>query len=168
MAHIATTANIGTYHGLKFGQDGKARISFSAAETARIKDQSGNWGDGGTTWFNVTLFGGAAEALDIQITAAQGKGRVVFAGRMSTRDYEKDGQQRQSLDVVADFVGLVPKNPQQQNGQLANQQAQQFNAAQQQGFGGQQQQPWGGQQQQSQPPANQWGNGAGNDQLPPF
>lgn len=153
MAHIATTANIGTYHGLKFGQDGKARISFSAAETARIKDQSGNWGDGGTTWFNVTLFGGAAEALDIQITAAQGKGRVVFSGRMSTRDYEKDGQQRQSLDVVADFVGLVPKNP-QQGGQ---QQAQGFGQQQSQpgSFGNQQQGNWGNpapaQQQQ------QWG-----------
>lgn len=162
MAQISTTANIGTYHGLKFGQDGKARISFSAAETARIKDQSGNWGDGGTTWFNVTLFGGAAEALDLQITANQGKGRVTFGGRMSTRDYEKDGQQRQSLDVVADFVGLVPKNPNQQNGQLANTQQNQPN-----NFGNQQQgQGWGGPQGQ---PANQWGNGqqAGQD-GPPF
>ncbi|SEE83554.1 single-strand binding protein [Arthrobacter alpinus] len=157
MAQIATTANIGTYYGLKFGQDGKARISFSAAETARIKDQSGNWTDGGTTWFNVTLFGGASEALDLQITANQGKGRVTFAGRMNTRDYEKDGQQRQSLDVVADFVGLVPKNPQQQNGQLAQQnnqggyqqQQQPGQQSQQQGFGG-------GQQQQN---SGGWGNG---------
>jgi single-stranded DNA-binding protein len=110
MANISTTANIGTYHGLKFGQDGKPRISFSAAETARIKDQSGQWVDGGTTWFNVTLFGGASEALDQIIAGQGGKGKVNFSGRMSTRQYEKDGQTRESLDVVADSVGLVPKN----------------------------------------------------------
>lgn len=144
MAIIAATANIGTYHGLKFGNDGKARISFSAAETARIKDPQGTWKDGGTTWFNITMFGGAAEALDLQITASQGKGRVTFAGRMNTRDYEKDGQQRQSLDVVADFVGLVPKNPQQgaqQQGQGFNNQQSGFGQPPAQGGGG-----WGGQQ----------------------
>lgn len=110
MATISTTANIGKYHGIKFGQDGKARIQFSAAETARIKDQSGNWVDGGTTWYNVTLFGGAAEALDQLIANQGGKGKVVFTGRMSTREYDHNGEKRESLDVVADSVGLVPKN----------------------------------------------------------
>lgn len=110
MATISTTANIGNYHGLKFSNDGKPRISFSAAETARVKDQGGNWVDGGTTWYNVTLFGGAAEALDQLIAGQNGKGRVVFSGRMSTREYEHNGAKRESLDVVADFVGLVPKN----------------------------------------------------------
>jgi single stranded DNA-binding protein len=110
MASVTFTGNIGNYHGLKFSQDGKPRISFSAAETARVKDQSGQWTDGGTTWFSVTLFGGASEALDQIIANQGGKGKVIITGRMSTRDYEKDGQQRQSLDVVADSVGLVPKN----------------------------------------------------------
>lgn len=116
MANVSTTANIGTYHGLKFGQDGKPRISFSAAETARIKDQAGQWVDGGTTWFNVTLFGGASEALDQQIAGQGGKGKVTFSGRMSTREYEHNGAKRESLDVVADSVGLVPRN-QPANGQ---------------------------------------------------
>jgi len=117
MANISTTANIGKYHGIKFGQDGKPRISFSAAETARIKDQSGQWVDGGTTWYNVTLFGGAAEALDHLIAGQGGKGKVIFSGRMSTREYEHNGEKRESLDVVADNVGLVPKNAPQQGHQ---------------------------------------------------
>ncbi len=148
MATVTVTANIGTYHGLKFGQDGKPRISFSAAETARIKDQSGQWTDGGTTWFSVTLFGGASEALDAQIAAAGGKGKVIVTGRMSTREYEKDGQKRESLDVVADSVGLVPRN------QPAQQQSQQSPA---QGNWGQQ-------------PANAgtWGNGPSNQSEAPF
>ena len=122
MANISTTANIGKYHGIKFGQDGKPRISFSAAETARIKDQSGQWVDGGTTWFNVTLFGGAAEALDQLIAGQGGKGKVIFSGRMSTREYEHNGEKRESLDVVADNVGLVPKNAPQQGQQQPAQQ----------------------------------------------
>jgi len=142
MSTVSFTGNIGSYHGLKFSNDGKPRLSFSAAETARIKDQSGNWVDGGTTWFSVTLFGGASEALDQIIANQGGKGKVIVTGRMSTRQYEKDGQTRESLDVVADSVGLVPKNQPAQGGQ------QQPPA---------QQQPWGGNQ-----PAQGsqgWGNG---------
>lgn len=107
MSTVTFTGNIGKYHGLKFNNDGKARASFSAAETARIKDQSGQWVDGGTTWFNVTLFGAAAEALDAAIP--DGKGKVIVSGRMSTREYEHNGERRESLDVVADTVGLVPR-----------------------------------------------------------
>ena len=111
MSTITFTGNIGKYHGLKFSNDGKPRASFSAAETARVKDQSGQWVDGGTTWFNVTLFGYAAEALDAAIP--EGKGKVIVTGRMSTREYEHNGEKRESLDVLADSVGLVPRGQQQ-------------------------------------------------------
>lgn len=143
MASVTFTGNIGNYHGLKFSNDGKPRISFSAAETARIKDQSGQWVDGGTTWFSVTLFGGASEALDQLIANQGGKGKVIVTGRMSTRQYEKDGQTRESLDVVADSVGLVPKNA-PQNGT---------------------QQPAQGQGGWTNQPANAggWGNGQSSD-----
>jgi single stranded DNA-binding protein len=112
MSTITFTGNIGKYHGLKFSNDGKPRASFSAAETARVKDQSGQYVDGGTTWFNVTLFGYTAEALDAAIAEAGGKGKVIVSGRMSTREYEHNGEKRESLDVVADSVGLVPRNQQ--------------------------------------------------------
>lgn len=150
MASVSFSGNIGKYQGLKFSNDGKPRISFSAAETARVKDQSGQWVDGGTTWFNVTLFGGQSEALDAQIGAAGGKARVIVAGRMSTREYEHNGEKRESLDVVADYIGLVPRN--QQNG---TQQPQQQPPAQSQGG-------WGGQ------PQNNGGWGNGNPNEPAF
>jgi single-stranded DNA-binding protein len=146
MANVSTTANIGTYHGLKYGNDGKPRISFSAAETARIKDQAGQWVDGGTTWFNVTLFGGASEALDQIIAGQGGKGKVNFTGRMSTRVYEHNGEKRESLDVVADSVGLVPRN-QPANG--GNQQPARTQQAPQQD-------PWAAPATQD---AGGWGNG---------
>ena len=154
MSSVTFTGNIGSYDGLKFSNDGKPRLSFSAAETARVKDQSGQYVDGGTTWFRVTLFGYTAEALDAAIAAQGGKGKVIVTGRMSTRQYEKDGVTRESLDVVADSVGLVPKNAPAQNGG---------------GFGGQQppatqQQPWGG----NQPAQGSQGWGNGPDSEPPF
>ena len=108
--------------------------------------QSGQWVDGGTTWFNVTLFGGAAEAIDAQIAAQGGKGKVIVAGRMSTRTYESNGETRESLDVVADSVGLVPRGDRPAQGQQP--------PAQQQGG-------WGNQ------PSNpgQWGNGPSNEPV---
>lgn len=149
MSNVSFTGNIGKSHGLKYSNDGKPRLSFSAAETARIKDQGGNWIDGGTTWFNVTLFGNAAEAIDAQIVTQGGKGKVIVTGRMSTREYEHNNEKRESLDVVADSVGFVPRNQPAQG----QQQAQQPAAA------------WGG----DQPAANSqgWGQG-GADNSPPF
>jgi len=148
MASVTFTGNIGKSQGLKFSQDGKPRLSFSAAETARVKDQSGQWVDGGTTWFNVTLFGFTAEAVDAQIAAQGGKGKVIVTGRMSTREYEHNGEKRESLDVVAASVGFVPRG--QQNG---NQQQQA--PATSQGS-------WGGQ------PQNSGGWGAGPTGEPVF
>jgi single-strand DNA-binding protein len=147
MASVTFTGNIGKSQGLKFGQDGKPRLSFSAAETARVKDQSGQYVDGGTTWFNVTLFGYLAEATDAQIAAQGGKGKVIVTGRMSTREYEHNGEKRESLDVVAESVGFVPRNQPAQSQQQPSQQPAQ---------GG-----WGGQ------PANAggWGNGPSNEPV---
>lgn len=108
MANVTFTGNIGKYHGLKFSQAGKAYAKFSAADTAREKNpQTGQWEDGATTWFNVTLFGAAAEALDAAIP--DGKGKVLVTGRMETRKFEHNGEQRESLDVTADAVALVPR-----------------------------------------------------------
>jgi len=150
MSTITFTGNIGKSQGLKFSNDGKPRLSFSAAETARVKDQSGQYVDGGTTWFNVTLFGYTAEALDAQIAAQGGKGKVIVTGRMSTREYEHNGEKRESLDVVADSVGLVPRGQQQGQGQQTQPTAQQ--------------QPWGG----NQPAQNPGGWGNGNQAEAPF
>ena len=149
MALVTFTGNIGKSQGLKFSNDGKPRLSFSAAETARIKDQSGQWVDGGTTWFNVTLFGHAAEALDATIAAQGGKGKVIVTGRMSTREYDHNGEKRESLDVVADSVGLVPRNQQPAQSQSG-------------GFGGQQQ-PAQGNWNQAPQNTQGWGNGPTNE-----
>ena len=118
------------------------------AETDRVKGPDGQWTDGATTWFNVTLFGRAAEALDGAIP--DGKATVLVTGRMRTRAYEHNGEQRESLDVVADTVAIVPRasngGQRQQGQQWGNQPAQD---------------PWAAPAPSN---ANQWGTGPGSSE----
>jgi single-strand DNA-binding protein len=106
MAQISFQANLGKIQGLKFGNDGKPRFQFSAAEGHRGKI-NGEWADTGTTWYSVTVFGYQAEDL-AEVLQEGNKQRVHVTGRLSSREYEKDGQKRSNLDVVADIVSLVP------------------------------------------------------------
>lgn len=116
MAQVSFKGNIGKVRGLQFSQDGKPRFSFSAAEShRRFNKQSQQWEDTGTTWYNITVFGRHAEDL-ADIIQEGAKQQVTVSGRMETRAYEHNGEQRESLDVVADHVGLVHRAPQQQQG----------------------------------------------------
>jgi len=112
MANVSFRANVGKVRGLAFSNDGKARFSFSAAEGHRRKGPDGQWADSGTTWYNVTVFGRQAEDL-ADILQEGAKQAVVVSGRMETRAYEHNGEQRESLDVIADQVGIVHRAPQQ-------------------------------------------------------
>ena len=106
-------ANVGKVRGLQFSQDGKPRFSFSAAEShRRFNKQSNAWEDTGTTWYSVTVFGRHAEDL-ADIIQEGAKQQVTVSGRMETRAYEHNGEQRTSLDVIADHVGIIHRAPQQ-------------------------------------------------------
>lgn len=147
MAAVSFRGNIGKVRGLQFSQDGKPRFNFSVGESHRRFDkQTNDWQDIGTTWWNVTMFGRQAEDL-ADILQDGAKQQVVVSGRSQTRFYELNGEQRSSLDVVADNVGLVHRAQQRQ------QQPQQ-SPAQQDPWGTPQQQPpqYAQQPQQGQPP----------------
>ena len=120
MATVSFKANVGKVRGLQFSQDGKPRFSFSAAEShRRFNKQSQQFEDTGTTWYSVTVFGKHAEDC-ADIIQENAKQQVVVSGRQETRAYEHNGEQRTSLDVVADHVGLVHRAPQQQGQQFGN------------------------------------------------
>lgn len=114
MANVSFHGNVGKVKEIQLGQDGKARLSFSVAEGhSRFNKQSNQWEDTGTTWRNVTMFGKRAEAL-AQVLREGAKQKVVVMGREETRNYEHNGEQKSSLDCVADFVGLLPATQAQQ------------------------------------------------------
>ena len=158
MASVTFKGNIGKVRGLAFSQDGKPRFSFSVAEGhGRFDKQTNQWQDTGTTWRNVTAFGKQAEDLASVIQEGQ-KQRVVVAGREETREYEANGETRTSLDVIADYVGIIPRadvpsapQPQPQQSGGWGQPAPQSAPAQDPWSGGQQQGGWG-EPQQGNPP----------------
>ena len=145
MAQVSFKGNIGKVRDIAFNNsDGKARLSFSVAEGHSRPDGNGGFTDLGVTWWNVTAFGNLAEALAPALQEGA-KQRVVVAGKSSTREYEHNGQTRESLDVVADSVGLIPKRPSDQGRQQGGPQGQQP-----------QNDPWG---QQGQIDSSGWDNG---------
>lgn len=112
MAQIAFTGNIVAQPEIKFSAAGKAVTKARLAENHRGKNQNtGEWEDQGTSWRNLVAFGAQAEKL-----AEVGKGTpIVVIGRESARAYEKDGEQRQWVEVAVDAFGVVPKSSQGQS-----------------------------------------------------
>lgn len=87
---------------LRFSQSGKAIATFSLAQNSRVKDGD-NWVDGEPTWFRVSVFGPMAENV---VESFPEKGaRVIVQGGMKTNAWEKDGEKRTSLEIIADAVG---------------------------------------------------------------
>lgn len=152
MAQVAFHGNVGKVKQAQFGNDGKCRITFSVAEGhQRFNKQTNVWDETGTTWRRVTVFGKRAETL-ADVLREGAKQQVVVIGREETRAWQKDdGSSGESLEVVADVVGLIPTSNQQTNAAFT--QSQPAPAAD----------PWAAQA----PAANTWGNGNTNTE-PPF
>lgn len=165
MGQVAFHGNLGKIHGLKVSNDGKPRISFSVGEGhSKFNKQTNQWDKTGTTWRNVTVFGKRAEAL-AEILQEGAKQQLVVIGREETREYEHNGEKRESLDCIADIVGIVPSAPQGNGGfqQSAQQSAPQQSQPQQGGWNAPAQDPWsaGGNNQPQ-------GNGGWDQSSAPF
>lgn len=100
---VHLTGRVGGDPEIRFTQSGKAVCSFSVVTDRRSKNpDSGEWESHDTTWWRVTAW----ERLGESVTEVIRKGdAVIVIGRASMREYEKDGQTRQSLDVQAWHVG---------------------------------------------------------------
>lgn len=87
---------------LRFSESGQAWVSFSLAQNNRVK-VGDNWEDGEPTWFKVKAFGQIAE--NIAESFPEKGTRVIVQGGMKTTSWEKDGEKRTGLEIVADAVG---------------------------------------------------------------
>lgn len=87
----------------RVSQAGKSWVTFRIASTPRVKDrQSGDWTDGEALWIGCRAFGEYADNIAASLTKGM---RVIVQGRLSQRSYEKDGQQRSSLELEVEEVG---------------------------------------------------------------
>ena len=95
---------------LKATPGGTEVLSFGIAVNERRKNQqTGQWEDY-ANFIDCSLFGGGAQSL----ARIMRKGmQVAVSGRIRWSSWERDGQRRSKLDVIATSVVLPPKQDQQ-------------------------------------------------------
>jgi single-strand DNA-binding protein len=88
---------------LRFTPSGAAVVSFTVASTPRTFDRNSNeWKDGTTLFMRVSAWREMAE--NIAESLDQKGMRVIVTGRLTQREYEKDGQKRVAIELEADEV----------------------------------------------------------------
>lgn len=110
---ITIVGNLGADAEFRKTPKGIPVTSFNIANTPR-KNINGNWTDQETTWYRVFVWN--TEAVGTANTLRKGD-KVFVQGRFQINTYTtKDGEERKSLEINADTVGVVPKYmPEQQN-----------------------------------------------------
>jgi len=98
---------------LRSTASGTAVLSFSLAVNDRRRDsRTGEWSDV-ANFFDVTLFGNSAEWLSRDLS----KGKLVLVqGRLHQSTWERDGQRRSKVEVIADTI-QYERPPREQQGQ---------------------------------------------------
>lgn len=115
--HITIEGRLAQDPELRFAANGTAMCNISVPDQKRVKNRdTGEWEDASaTTWFRVTVFKDAAEAL---AEAGRKGDEVVVTGRLITREWQdKDGNTRSNLEVDYATVALVPRGPRTQRSQ---------------------------------------------------
>ena len=128
-----------------FQNGGSATTVSVAVNQGYMDKQTRQWVDQGTAWFRVTLYSDQAKQ---QAQFIRKGVKLIVTGGLKVREYQdRQGQQRQSLDLQARHVGII--HTEQRNGQ--GQQQGGFNRQQpvSNGFsaptpGATAQDPWGG------------------------
>ena len=106
MNTLTITGNLGADPELRFTQSGQAVANIRIADTPRRKNANGEWEDGETLWMGATIWGRDAEAVVENLRKGD---RVVASGRLQSRTWTKDGQQRTTVEMVIDHIGKVAK-----------------------------------------------------------
>lgn len=89
---------------LRFTPSGSAVASFTVASTPRTFDKNANeWKDGTTLFMRCSAWRELGE--NVAETLDQKGMRVVVTGRLTQREYEKDGQKRTVVELEVDEVG---------------------------------------------------------------
>jgi single-strand DNA-binding protein len=101
---VILTGNLTRDPDLRATNNGLSVCKLGIAVNTRRKDNStGNWEDK-ANFFRVTVFGRQAESCGQYLK----KGRpVAIDGRLEWSQYERDGQTRESVDIIAETVQFL-------------------------------------------------------------
>lgn len=91
----------------KFTPSGQAVANFPVAFNKNKKDESGEWVPDKSAVIRFTAWGDLAEFINEKFEA---KTEIDIQGDFHVRKYEKDGEERQSIEAIAKTVGApIPK-----------------------------------------------------------
>ena len=114
---VNISGNLGTEPELRATSGGMAVLSFQVAVSDRVKQQDGTWTDR-PNWVSCTMFGTRAEKLAQYLHKGM---KVAIEGKLRYSQWEKDGQKRSKLEVIAEELefmsrqdGGQPQQPYQQ------------------------------------------------------
>lgn len=100
---ITLVGNLTADPELRFLNSGVPVASFTVASTPREKNkQTDQWEDGEALFVRCSAWREMGENVTNSLTKGD---RVIVQGRLQSRSYEKDGQQRTSLELQVDAVG---------------------------------------------------------------
>lgn len=107
MIRAEVFGNVGKQPELKETKGGKSMCRFSVASTKKVEGK-----EPVTSWVNVLCFDEMASMVSEKV--GQGD-RVMVTGRLEVEKYtDKDGNERTSVTVLADDVGISLKWPKRQ------------------------------------------------------
>lgn len=91
---------------LKYTTASKPWGFFSLANT-EWKKNGDEWEEAGTSFYEVKMFGDAMERVAESFTKGD---RLIVIGRLKQETWEKDGEKRSKMVVIADEVAASTKN----------------------------------------------------------
>lgn len=102
--HVFITGNVTRDPDLSATAGGTSVLSFGIAvnESRRVGQQWEEYAN----YFDVTIFGNRAEALSRIMKRGM---HVAISGRLKYRSWEKDGQRRSKVEIIANEVELPPR-----------------------------------------------------------
>lgn len=103
MTAVTIVGNLTADPELKFTNGGKAVASFTVAESQRVKQPDGTWGDGPATFWRCTMWDTPGENLAESCRRGQ---RLIVVGEAKQRSFEtRDGEKRTVIEVTANDAG---------------------------------------------------------------
>ena len=104
---ITATGNLVFEPDFQVTQSGVSRCKMRIACNERRKNQDGTWSDGETSYFDIVLWRGLAEAAADQFKKGQ---PILVVGKCKVVKYEdKNGVERTTVEITADEVAAVVK-----------------------------------------------------------
>jgi single-strand DNA-binding protein len=104
--HVAISGNLTRDPELRTLPSGATLCELRLAVNERNKDGNGNWTDR-ANYFNVTIWKGMGEWVAGNMKKGDG---LAVTGRLRWHEWEKDGNKREAIDIIADAISVGRAN----------------------------------------------------------